>query len=77
MCSTGVESKKCPSSSVCGFPLSGYLREQSWFCGRNARMSACLALERVAKGQGIQMESLFYRAVLHVILKDHYSSFKR
>lgn len=25
----------------------------------------------------IQMESLFYRAVLHVILRDHYSSFKR
>uniref|UniRef100_A0A8L0DMM7 Methyltransferase like 25 n=1 Tax=Oncorhynchus mykiss TaxID=8022 RepID=A0A8L0DMM7_ONCMY len=34
--------QECPSSSVCGFPLSGYLREQSWFCGRNARMSACL-----------------------------------
>ncbi|XP_047431325.1 methyltransferase-like protein 25 [Mugil cephalus] len=61
---------------VCGFPLSQYLREQSWFCGRNARMSACLALERVSLGQGIQMESLFYRAVLHVILRDHYSSYK-
>ncbi|XP_034719309.1 methyltransferase-like protein 25 [Etheostoma cragini] len=61
---------------VCGFPLSQYLRDQSWFCGRNARMSACLALERVSLGQGIQMESLFYRAVLHVILRDHYSSFK-
>uniref|UniRef100_A0A3B4ERR9 Methyltransferase like 25 n=1 Tax=Pundamilia nyererei TaxID=303518 RepID=A0A3B4ERR9_9CICH len=62
--------------SVCGFPLSQYLRDQSCFCGRNARMSACLALERVALGQGIQMESLFYRAVLHVILRDHYSSYK-
>ncbi|XP_010780717.1 probable methyltransferase-like protein 25 [Notothenia coriiceps] len=61
---------------VCGFPLSQYLRQGSWFCGRNARMSACLALERVSLGQGIQMESLFYRAVLHVILRDHYSSFK-
>uniref|UniRef100_A0A3P9BD98 Methyltransferase like 25 n=1 Tax=Maylandia zebra TaxID=106582 RepID=A0A3P9BD98_9CICH len=61
---------------VCGFPLSQYLRDQSCFCGRNARMSACLALERVALGQGIQMESLFYRAVLHVILRDHYSSYK-
>uniref|UniRef100_A0A3Q3W1W6 Methyltransferase domain-containing protein n=1 Tax=Mola mola TaxID=94237 RepID=A0A3Q3W1W6_MOLML len=61
---------------VCGFPLSQYLRDQAWFCGRNARMSACLALERVSLGQGIQMESLFYRAVLHVILRDHYSSFK-
>ncbi|KAF7670038.1 hypothetical protein LDENG_00074260 [Lucifuga dentata] len=62
--------------SVCGFPVSQYLRDQSWFCGRNARMSACLALERVSLGQGIQMESLFYRAVLHVILRDHYSCFK-
>ncbi|KAI4803258.1 hypothetical protein KUCAC02_006809 [Chaenocephalus aceratus] len=39
-------------------------------------MSACLALERVSLGKGIEMESLFYRAVLHVILRDHYSSFK-
>ncbi|KAM4570027.1 putative methyltransferase-like protein 25 isoform 2-T2 [Odontesthes bonariensis] len=62
--------------SACGFPLSQYLRERSWFCGRNARMSACLALERVSLGQGIQMESLFYRAVLHVILRDHYSAYK-
>ncbi|XP_068442679.1 probable methyltransferase-like protein 25 isoform X2 [Clinocottus analis] len=61
---------------VCGFPLSQFLRDRSWFCGRNARMSACLALERVSLGQGIQMESLFYRAVLHVILRDHYDSFK-
>uniref|UniRef100_A0AAV2IWY9 Methyltransferase domain-containing protein n=1 Tax=Knipowitschia caucasica TaxID=637954 RepID=A0AAV2IWY9_KNICA len=59
-----------------GFPLSQYLRDQSWFCGRNARMSACLALERFSHGQGIQMESLFYRAVLHVILRDHFGSFK-
>ncbi|XP_062238774.1 methyltransferase-like protein 25 [Platichthys flesus] len=62
--------------SACGFPLSRYLRGQSCFCGRNARMSACLALERVSLGQGIQLESLFYRAVLHVILRDHYSSYK-
>ncbi|XP_029017121.1 methyltransferase-like protein 25 [Betta splendens] len=64
------------SHSACGFPLSQHLRDQSWFCGRNARMSACLALERVSLGQGIQMESLFYRAVLHVILRDHYGSHK-
>ncbi|KAM9328769.1 putative methyltransferase-like protein 25 [Pholidichthys leucotaenia] len=64
------------SHSMCGFPLSQYLRDQSCFCGRNARMSACLALERVSLGQGIQMESLFYRAVLHAILRDHYSSYK-
>uniref|UniRef100_H3D0C6 Methyltransferase like 25 n=1 Tax=Tetraodon nigroviridis TaxID=99883 RepID=H3D0C6_TETNG len=58
------------TQGACGFPLSQYLLQRSCFCGRNARMSACLALERVSLGQGIQMESLFFRAVLHVILKE-------
>ncbi|XP_016133659.1 methyltransferase-like protein 25 [Sinocyclocheilus grahami] len=61
---------------VCGFPMSQYLKAQACFCGRNARMSACLALERVSAGGGLPMESLFYRAVLHVILRNHYDSFK-
>ncbi|TRY95989.1 hypothetical protein DNTS_034565 [Danionella cerebrum] len=61
---------------ACGFPMSQYLKDQACFCGRNARMSACLALERVSSGGGLPMESLFYRAVLHVILRDHYDSFK-
>eukprot|EP00079_Xenopus_tropicalis_P033954 XP_017947725.1 PREDICTED: methyltransferase-like protein 25 isoform X5 [Xenopus tropicalis] len=56
-----------------GFPMSIHLKESSWFFGRNARMSACLALERVAVGQGLATESLFYRAVLQVILKDCFS----
>ncbi|XP_061523732.1 methyltransferase-like protein 25 [Phycodurus eques] len=64
------------SRGAFGFPLSQHLRRHSWFCGRNARMSACLALERVAVGHGIQMDSLFYRAVLHVILRDHYGTYK-
>ncbi|XP_019738737.1 putative methyltransferase-like protein 25 isoform X3 [Hippocampus comes] len=64
------------SRGAFGFPLSQHLRRRSWFCGRNARMSACLALERVAVGHGIQMDSLFYRAVLHVILRDHYGAYK-
>uniref|UniRef100_A0A673KQT1 Methyltransferase like 25 n=1 Tax=Sinocyclocheilus rhinocerous TaxID=307959 RepID=A0A673KQT1_9TELE len=51
---------------VCGFPMSQYLKAQACFCGRNARMSACL----------LPMESLFYRAVLHVILRDHYDCFE-
>ncbi|XP_023647123.2 probable methyltransferase-like protein 25 isoform X1 [Paramormyrops kingsleyae] len=59
-----------------GFPMSRHLRDQRWCCGRNARMSACLALERVAAGQGLPSESLFFRAVLHVILRDHYDAFK-
>ncbi|XP_062861066.1 methyltransferase-like protein 25 [Trichomycterus rosablanca] len=63
-------------SGVYGFPMSQYLCEQTCFCGRNARMSACLALERVSVGGGLPMESLFYRAVLHVILQDHYNAHK-
>ncbi|XP_004675901.1 PREDICTED: methyltransferase-like protein 25 [Condylura cristata] len=55
-----------------GFPMCHYLREERWCCGRNARMSACLALERVAVGQGLPTESLFYRAVLQDIIKDCY-----
>uniref|UniRef100_A0A8C8TIA0 Methyltransferase like 25 n=1 Tax=Peromyscus maniculatus bairdii TaxID=230844 RepID=A0A8C8TIA0_PERMB len=55
-----------------GFPMCRYLKEERWCCGRNARMSACLALERVAVGQGLPTESLFYRAVLQNIIKDYY-----
>ncbi|XP_068132954.1 probable methyltransferase-like protein 25 [Hyperolius riggenbachi] len=53
-----------------GFPMSQYLKEKGWHIGRNARMSACLALERVAVGQGLPTESLFCRAVLQVICKE-------
>ncbi|XP_052021154.1 probable methyltransferase-like protein 25 isoform X2 [Apodemus sylvaticus] len=55
-----------------GFPMCRYLKAERWCCGRNARMSACLALERVAVGQGLPTESLFYRAVLQSIIKDYY-----
>ncbi|KAM9230742.1 putative methyltransferase-like protein 25 [Dugong dugon] len=55
-----------------GFPMCHYLKEERWCCGRNARMSACLALERVAVGQGLPTESLFYRAILQDIIKDCY-----
>nr|XP_006009118.1 PREDICTED: methyltransferase-like protein 25 [Latimeria chalumnae] len=57
--------------------MSQYLRDQTWYCGRNARMSACLALERVAVGQGLPIESLFYRAVLQVIIKERYGAANR
>ncbi|XP_048214645.1 probable methyltransferase-like protein 25 isoform X2 [Perognathus longimembris pacificus] len=61
--------KECPQEKW-GFPMCSYLKEERWCCGRNARMSACLALERVAVGQGLPTESLFYRAVLQDIIKD-------
>ncbi|NXH12938.1 MET25 protein, partial [Bucco capensis] len=57
---------------VWGFPMCQYLKDKSWCCGRNARMSACLALERVAVGQMLPTESLFYRAVLQVIIEEMY-----
>ncbi|KAM6096408.1 putative methyltransferase-like protein 25 isoform 1-T1 [Chlamydotis macqueenii] len=61
----------CPEE-VWGFPMCQYLKDKAWCCGRNARMSACLALERVAVGQILPTESLFYRAVLQVIIEEIY-----
>ncbi|NXO61577.1 MET25 protein, partial [Phainopepla nitens] len=62
---------KC-HDQVWGFPMCQYLKDKGWCCGRNARMSACLALERVAVGQMLPTESLFYRAVLQVIIEEIY-----
>ncbi|NXV83982.1 MET25 protein, partial [Atlantisia rogersi] len=61
----------CPEE-VWGFPMCQYLKSKGWCCGRNARMSACLALERVAVGQMLPTESLFSRAVLQVIIEEIY-----
>ncbi|KAM6096411.1 putative methyltransferase-like protein 25 isoform 4-T6 [Chlamydotis macqueenii] len=66
----------CPEE-VWGFPMCQYLKDKAWCCGRNARMSACLALERVAVGQILPTESLFYRAVLQVIIEEIYGVTKR
>ncbi|KAM6153526.1 putative methyltransferase-like protein 25 [Erethizon dorsatum] len=65
------EQKECTEEKW-GFPMCQDLKEERWCCGHNARMSACLALERVAIGQGLSTESLFYRAVLQDIIKDCY-----
>ncbi|XP_061495631.1 probable methyltransferase-like protein 25 [Rhineura floridana] len=66
------ETQKDGTHGILGFPMSRYLKEEGWFCGRNARMAACLALERVAVGQVLPTESLFYRAVLQVIAEEFY-----
>uniref|UniRef100_A0A8C8VNF6 Methyltransferase like 25 n=1 Tax=Pelusios castaneus TaxID=367368 RepID=A0A8C8VNF6_9SAUR len=60
-----------------GFPMCRYLKEEGWCCGRNARMSACLALERVAVSRVLPTETLFYRAVLQVIIEECYGVTKR
>ncbi|NWX22749.1 MET25 protein, partial [Aegotheles bennettii] len=66
------ENQEDCSEGVWGFPMCQYLKDKGWCCGRNARMSACLALERVAVGQMLPTESLFYRAVLQVIIEEIY-----
>ncbi|KFZ57621.1 Methyltransferase-like 25, partial [Podiceps cristatus] len=66
------ENQEDCSAKVWGFPMCQYLKDKGWCCGRNARMSACLALERVAVGQMLPTESLFYRAVLQVIIEEIY-----
>lgn len=66
------ENQEDCTEEMWGFPMCQYLKDEGWYCGRNARMSACLALERVAVGQMLPTESLFYRAVLQVIIEETY-----
>ncbi|XP_032804682.2 putative methyltransferase-like protein 25 [Petromyzon marinus] len=61
-------------SRAYGFPMSDHLKSLHCTIGRNSRMSACLAPERVTSGKGLLTESLFYRAVLQVLIEDHYGS---
>lgn len=70
-----LDNKKVSSQGPWGFPMSQYLRSCAWHCGRNARMSACLPFERVTFGHAqLPLESLFYRAVLQVIIKEHFGN---
>lgn len=55
-----------------GFPLSQYLREKQVNIGRDAKMLACMAQERMAADGKIPVRSLFFRAVLQVLLKERY-----
>lgn len=71
------EFQKDGTQRTWGFPMCRYLKEEGWFCGRNTRMAACLALERVAVGQVLPTESLFYRAVLQVIVEEFYGVHRR
>ncbi|XP_035194179.1 methyltransferase-like protein 25 isoform X1 [Oxyura jamaicensis] len=66
------ENQEDCTEEVWGFPMCQYLKDKGWCCGRNARMSACLALERIAVGQMLPTDSLFYRAVLQVIIEEIY-----
>ncbi|KAJ0176288.1 hypothetical protein K1T71_008462 [Dendrolimus kikuchii] len=52
-----------------GFPMSEYLR--GYNLGRNARMLAAQSIDRVVSQRQLPSESLLYRALLQVIIKDH------
>lgn len=70
-----LDNKEVSSQGPWGFPMSQYLRSCAWHCGRNARMSACLPFERVTFGHAqLPLESLFFRAVLQVIIKEHFGN---
>ncbi|XP_053320937.1 probable methyltransferase-like protein 25 [Spea bombifrons] len=69
--------EKANTVKTWGFPMSRYVKESCCCIGRNSRMSACLALDRVAVGQGLPVESLFYRAVLQVMCRDIYAITQR
>ncbi|XP_064365752.1 probable methyltransferase-like protein 25 isoform X2 [Dromaius novaehollandiae] len=56
------ENQEDCTEEVWGFPMCQYLKDEGWCCGRNARMSACL----------LPTASLFYRAVLQVIIEEIY-----
>ncbi|XP_072016360.1 probable methyltransferase-like protein 25 [Amphiura filiformis] len=56
-----------------GFPMSSCLRLQKTRIGGVAKMIACMAAERLAHEKKLSTEKLFYRAVLQVVLKEHYS----
>ncbi|XP_030843845.1 methyltransferase-like protein 25 [Strongylocentrotus purpuratus] len=56
-----------------GFPMSDYLREKKVALGRGARMTACMAADRIASEKTVDVKGLFYRAVLQVICRDHFT----
>eukprot|EP00058_Branchiostoma_floridae_P014441 XP_002599929.1 hypothetical protein BRAFLDRAFT_74053 [Branchiostoma floridae] len=56
----------------CGFPLSQLLQTKSVHLGRTSRMLSCQAVERISTEGRLPAMSLFYRAVLQVIIRDKF-----
>lgn len=59
-----------------GFPMSSYLQKQEFQLGRNARMLAAQSLDRTVSARELPARSLFYRALLEVLLTRADSSLK-
>ncbi|XP_067001301.2 probable methyltransferase-like protein 25 isoform X2 [Anabrus simplex] len=62
----------CESELEYGFPMSKFLTSQNFSLGRNARMLAAQALDRISEKEQVPVEALFYRALLQVILIQKY-----
>jgi len=53
------------------FPLSNYLRQKKFQLGKNALMVAAQPMDRLLANLPLPSESLLWRAILQVILKNH------
>ncbi|CAG9123028.1 unnamed protein product [Plutella xylostella] len=62
----------CDGEMDSGFPMSEHLR--GYQLGRNARMLAAQSIDRVAALRQMPARSLYYRALLQVIIKKHLPS---
>ncbi|XP_054738217.1 probable methyltransferase-like protein 25 [Anastrepha obliqua] len=60
-----------------GFPMSKFLRDKRIALGRNARMLATQSLERVTDERSAMNISLFYRALLEVLICENASDLKQ
>lgn len=66
---TDEMSENC-DSGFCGFPLSDYLVQKKIKLGKNARMLALQAMERLSCTSSHATEALYWRALLQKILLD-------
>lgn len=62
--------QKDRTSATVGFPMSAHLRDQRSALGRNARMLASQSLERTVAARELPGRSLFYRALLEVLIAE-------
>ncbi|KAI8506784.1 Methyltransferase-like protein 25 [Branchiostoma belcheri] len=60
-----------------GFPLSQVFQTRGVTLGRTARMLSCQAVERIGTEGRLPAMSLFYRAVLQVIVRDKFGAIDR
>lgn len=65
--------KENPNTTV-GFPLSSYLKNRKFSLGRNARMLAAQATDRLTSPETVLNRSLYWRALLQELLCKKYGA---